>query len=235
MVENTQKPIMASLYAYNNIKSLILTGECLPGERVNQDEIARNLGLSRLPIRQALDKLAADGLVQLIPRRGAIVSPISIENLNHIFSIRSVLEPIAVIDAINNAEPADLEKIKELLDSQIVDEDNLESVLQQNRDFHFAIFALAKNEPLLRILESLWDQSNRYRRIYFANRDFRIRISDDHHKILEDMIAGDKHSAVERIVSHTKESQKILLKAIFDKDVLPPETVEIKAVNVSAE
>ncbi|GHV96578.1 hypothetical protein AGMMS50293_28980 [Spirochaetia bacterium] len=179
------------------------------------------MGVSRVPIRSALDKLAAEGLVVMQPRKGVMVTPISVENLTHIFNMRCYLEPIAVLEAIAKSTSTDFVALRETLDCQDHVTDDLELMLTQNRDFHFAIFSLTRNETLIGILKNLWEQSDRYRRIYFTKPKQRDRIIRDHYEVVDLISAGKKQEAADRIVLHTRESLNILLQVIFSEEASP--------------
>ncbi|MCL2380989.1 MAG: GntR family transcriptional regulator [Treponema sp.] len=220
--EIIQKPITTTEFAYNTIKDWIITGRCTPGEHINQDDFAKTMGVSRIPIRSALDKLAAEGLVVIQPRKGAIVTQISVDNLTNIFNLRCYLEPIAVLEAMEKSSPEEIRALRGLLDSQDHVSDDIEIRLNQNRNFHFAIFSLTKNDTLIGALYNLWEQSDRYRRIYFAKSKHQERIVKDHFKIVELLCAGKKQGAADKIALHVRESLNILLEDIFGKSASSP-------------
>jgi DNA-binding GntR family transcriptional regulator len=229
IVDNLQKPITTAEFAYNTIKEWILTGRCVPGQHINQDEFAEKMGISRLPIRSALDKLAVEGLVVIQPRKGAMVTPISVDNLIHIFNTRCYLEPVAALEAIKKATPSDFILLRDLLDRQDHKTEEIDIMLIQNRDFHFAIFSLSQNDTLVGILENLWEQSDRYRRIYFNKPQQRKRIIKDHYEIVDLLCAGKKQEVADRIASHTRESLAILLRDVFNEKIAP-QTIKIQSL-----
>ena len=230
LAETVQKPITTTEFAYNTIKDWILTGRCTPGEHINQDNFAKTMGISRVPIRSALDKLAAEGLVLIQPRKGAMVTPISALNLINVFNMRCYLEPVAALEAMSKSGAEEIAALRDLLDSQDHLSADIEIMLSQNRDFHFAIFALTKNETLIGILENLWEQSDRYRRIYFTKPKYQERIVKDHYKIVELLCSGKKQEAADKITLHTRESLSILLGDIFNTPISPP-TVKIQSLD----
>jgi DNA-binding GntR family transcriptional regulator len=229
-LDQIQKPITTTEFTYNTIKEWILTGYCTPGQHINQDEFAEKMGVSRVPIRSALDKLAVEGLVVIQPRKGAMVTPISQDNLIHIFTTRCYLEPIAAMEAVDKSAPAEFLRLRELLDAQDHVSEELELMLSQNKDFHFAIFSLSRNDTLMGILENLWEQSDRYRRIYFTKPQQRERIIKDHYEITDLLCNGKKQDVADKIALHTRESLGILLRDIFNEKLSPP-TIKIQSLD----
>ena len=231
-MENTnQRPLTASEYAYNEIKAGILSGELKPDKRLNLSEFGARLGVSRIPIRGAIDKLSSEGLVETLPHRGTIVTPLSAKHLESTFSMRCALEPIAIIKAMNRAPVNEFRKIKTLLDEQSHSSTDIEVVMRQNREFHFCLFALADDEILIKMLEGLWEKSNRYRRIFYSQYppETTARIAKEHYELLECIMRGEKQSAVDLIISHTRQSQKSLLKHL-NTDI-EPEYFHIEAID----
>lgn len=231
MENNNQRPVTAAEYAYNEIKSWILSGELTPDERLNLSDIGTRLGVSRIPIRGAIDKLSSEGLVETLPHRGTIVTPLSAKHLESTFSMRCALESIAVIKAMNKASVNDFKKIKTLLDEQVHSSTDIEVVMRQNRDFHFCLFALADDEILVKMLEGLWEKSNRYRRIFYSQypQDTIARIVKEHYELLECIMRGEKQDAVDLITLHTRQSQESLLRHL-NTDI-EPEYFHVMAVD----
>lgn len=153
---------------YVEIRSQIISGKLKPGEPIRQNEIATTLGVSRMPVREALRNLEAEGLVTFYPRRGVVVTLISIEEFEEIYRIREELEVLAIRWAIECFDELDLRRLR-MIFNDIKDADlrqNTQRRLQAVRDFHFAIFTLSKREHLLRLISGLWDLTEHYRRIY---------------------------------------------------------------------
>ena len=214
-------PITANEYTYNKLKEWILAGNSQPGQKINQDEFAEMTGVSRLPVRNAIERLASEGLVIIQPRRGAIVAPISADDLIQIFNTRCYLEPIAIIEAARNARPSDFLRIKESLSEQDHSIADLETLLKQNKEFHFSIYSLSSNSILLRTLNNLWELSDRYRRIYFNTISERLRVATDHEEIISHLLNNEIQEAADKMVIHTRSSLSDILKNTFGKEIEP--------------
>lgn len=210
-------PVTASEYAYAQMKEWILNGTCKSGEKINQDEYAKKLGLSRLPIRTAIEKLANDNLVLISPRRGCIVTPTSKENLRQIFTLRGVLEPLALKEAANKAKKSDFMRIKEFLEENDDKVLSLDDSLRLNKEFHESIYKLSDNDVLIKIIDSLWEQSQRYRIIYFTGRNNgTLRINKEHFEIIDLLLNSKIEEAADLLVRHTLTSLEELSTAIND-------------------
>ncbi len=155
----------------DGIRDLILKGRLKPGDRLRQDELADTFGVSTMPIREALRQLQAEGLVIFRPRRGAIVATVSVAEYEEIYRIREALEILACRWAGEDFERIPVDRLRVLLGEIEEAEANFEDVyrrMQLVREFFFSIFAASEREHLLRILSSLWDLSQQYRR-YFSS------------------------------------------------------------------
>jgi DNA-binding GntR family transcriptional regulator len=151
----------------DGIRDMILNGHLKPGDRLRQDELADTFGVSTMPIREALRQLQAEGLVIFRPRRGAIVAKLSVSEYEEIYRIREELEILACRWAAEDFDRIPLDRLKRLLEE-------IEKVaahsddMQLVREFFFTIFEASEKEHLLRILSSLWDLTQQYRR-YFSS------------------------------------------------------------------
>ncbi len=211
----------ATQFAYETIKEWILAGILPPGEKIDQDDAAQKLGLSRMPVRSALEKLAADGLTIVTPHRGAKVSPLSDVVLNNLFDTRAQIESMSIMLTTAHASNSDIDKLYNMLQYQYdLGDNSIKSILEQNRNFHRYITYLSGNEVLLRVFDNLWEQCERYRRIYFRVPRSNDRVAAEHRKIV-DLIAGrTPQAAADFMIEHTRTSQRALLEAM-GKHILP--------------
>lgn len=158
----------ATEYAVAAIKKWILDGDLAPGTRLDQFALAGRLGMSRIPVRTALERLASEGLVELLPHRGAVVSGISQQEMLDLYFVRNHLEGMATLLAADQLSEPQFKRLEENLadtERQIASGD-LEAFLRTNREFHMTIYESAGNPVLMRIISGLWDLSERYRRAY---------------------------------------------------------------------
>lgn len=154
----------------DRIRTMILSGQLRPGDRLRQGELAEMLGVSTSPVREALRRLQADGLVVFYPRRGAAVPKLSMSEYEEIYRIRQELEVLACRWAAQDFSRIPLDQLWQLL----VDLEEAEAQqdvprrLRLVRRFLFIIFEASEKQHLLRLLLSLWDLSQQYRR-YFSH------------------------------------------------------------------
>lgn len=149
--------------AYLSLRARILRGTITPGATLNQEILAAELRVSTTPLREALQRLEAEGLVKLAAHREVVVSPLSARDIHEIFSVRLQLDPYAGQLAAEIATDAQLQAIKSLVPP--VRHSGPADPLEQNRNFHRAIYTCSGNQLLADILDSLWDKTDRYRRI----------------------------------------------------------------------
>lgn len=140
---------------YRMLKEAILDGDLKPGQKLNQDELAETLKVSRTPIREALLKLEKEQLVENLPYRGAVVSKFSIRKIKECHQIRAVLEGYAAKIAAKNISDQRLGKLKKLLEEIRVHKDNLTRVISLNEEFHKLVCEASGNERLYYIVESM--------------------------------------------------------------------------------
>jgi DNA-binding GntR family transcriptional regulator len=172
---------------YEQVRDRIRSGALEPGSRIDQNALARDFGTSIVPVREALARLRADGLVRLVPHRGAFVESISPSELLDIYSTREVLEEQAAQLAAPKLTDDDLKRLQQLIDDmdEATRRHDYEALFALNRAFHFTIYAAASRRNLLQIIRQLWDQGDRYRRIYTELPDRAHKALDEHRAIME--------------------------------------------------
>ncbi len=153
---------------YDTIREAIQTGRYAPGQRLVADDLAQELGTSRMPVREALHRLEVVGLVTITPHRGAIVSELSAKEIVEIYHIRAVLEGLATRLAAPHLTPADFERLSAAIEGMAAaaaTEPDLDQMLRQNREYHITIWQAARAPRLQELLENLYDASHRFRNI----------------------------------------------------------------------
>ncbi|MBI5649331.1 MAG: GntR family transcriptional regulator [Chloroflexi bacterium] len=153
----------------DRIRECILNGQLKPGEWLRQDELATTFGVSTMPVREALRKLQAEGLIIFHPRRGAMVATIAVADYEEIYQIREELEVLACRFTPADFDRIPMERLKNLLDEieSAATNQDLPRRMETVREFFFLIFAASQKNHLLRLLSGLWDLSQQYRR-YFS-------------------------------------------------------------------
>ena len=192
---------------YTTIKEAILDLKLQPGSPLVEDELARQLGTSKTPVRDALFTLERDGLVTKIPYKGTYVSEVSLRDATEIFELRAVLEGLAgrlAADAFGPAELAEAERLLQAADAARV-QGNREAASQFGAQFHWLILEQAENRRLKPILAKLEEQLRRLRRLSDLRQGRLEKSAREHRAILTALSAGDP-PAVEAAMRHHLQS-----------------------------
>ena len=154
----------------NKLMDWIMDGKLKMGEKLNTEELARQLGVSRMPIREALKSLEKMGLAESIPYVGVKLVSLEQEDVLQIYLMRQLLEPLAAGAACNKITEEqihDLEEIhKEYVPIVEADEIDAKKLYLQNRKFHFAIYSISEMDRVCAMIESLWDTLSFFKLIY---------------------------------------------------------------------
>jgi len=206
--------LTAAEVTYNHICDLIVRGELRPGAHLDQDQLCAALSISRTPIRQAIERLAKDGLVEYRPRQGAVVTPISRRQMLEIYAIRAHNEGWAAMLAAARLTFTDAESLQAVCEAAetALAEDDVERHMQLNRDFHLLIYRCADLPTLYGIIENLWIQSERYRRLYAVDPRRLLDAQSEHRQILDALRRHDGELAKRLTVAHQYRTLEVLLK-----------------------
>jgi|SRR5579871_968267 len=189
-----QLPSLADV-AYRQVREAILGGVLGPGEPIGQADVANRIGTSRVPLREALQRLEAEGLVVLRPRRGYVVTSLDPDDIIDIFDIRMVLEERAGYLATLRATPADVAAVRELLDAMegmsVTNAQEAALFAERNRRFHERLFAASGRRQLCRVMTMLRTNVERYIRIGATIAGDLDKTRDDHHRIFDAFRRGD--------------------------------------------
>jgi DNA-binding GntR family transcriptional regulator len=161
----------------------IVSGRLKPGSQIVQDDLAREYGVSRVPLREALKILEGEGQVTYYPHRGYFVTELSVPDLLEVYRIRQLLEAEAITCAMAEMDDDDVSYISGLLDEVEAAADTT-ALTAANRAFHFAIFELASQPRLTRLIRVLWDATDAYRAVYFRESANRDRVFHEHRSML---------------------------------------------------
>jgi DNA-binding GntR family transcriptional regulator len=203
VAETAQQQVLESL------RTAIVRRELLPGTPIRAGTVAASLGVSRIPVREALRVLEAEGLVSATPHKGVTVAEMSAADLHEIYLLRRILETEAArraVPALSPATFAELEAIVARMDVHLADGDHAE-LIELNRTFHFTICEASGLSHLMRIVRMLWNQSDAYRALYLAHEDHRHQAQREHWMILEACHARDADTAIELLDEHRKRAE----------------------------
>ncbi len=205
--------------AYNILANRIINRKLPAGVKLIEDQLAEDLGISRTPIREALNRLAQDGLIELVPRKGAQVSRLKAKDVEEIYELRKLLEGFAAEKATALIKKEELSEIKELVEkSESSSERRLEYFLKVDLKLHNLIISRCGNSRLIKILKSLHNFVNSFR-ILDAQYDRRIKQAHKEHKtILKALLKKDARLARLLIEQHIENAKKNILADFEFKD-----------------
>ncbi|NBE92672.1 GntR family transcriptional regulator [Nonomuraea sp. KC401] len=185
--------------AYLRVKELILSGELPPASVIAQARLARDIGISTTPLREALRRLKSEGLVELDAHRDARVAPLAAEEARDLLELRRSLDPLAVALAAERRTKADITAMRAAAQGlEPLPADPAYAHLVAHRRFHRALYAASHNDLLIQTLDSLWDKADRYRRLALEagrGQDARDRKAAEHEALVELVIAGEAEGA----------------------------------------
>lgn len=210
-------PLSLGEQAFDLIKGDIILCKLKPGRELTEIGVAEQYRFGRAPVRAALSKLAQEGLVSVMARRGYVVSPITVKAVQEVFDLRLVLEPMAVRAA---AGKVDIAKLRSL--NVHPGTPNHLEFIRSNRAFHAAIIEAASNQRLVRILSSLFDEMDRLLHLgLFSERDAVVmqvnheEQAQQHAAIIDALARGDAQAAAQATEEHVASSRELVLRAIL--------------------
>ncbi|SDC76483.1 DNA-binding transcriptional regulator, GntR family [Geodermatophilus telluris] len=212
------RPLTSAERALSALREMIMGGQLAPGARLGEVELADRLGVSRTPVREALSRLAAEGLVQVVPNRGARVATWTVAELEGVFDLRAVLEPRLTALAVPNARPADVDELDALarrmqeVGAPGPDQD-LDALVPLNRAFHDRLVALAGHPALAAALAAAIHPPI-VRRNFLTYDEESLRRSLGHHaEIVAALRAGDPDWARAVMTSHIANARAVMVRA----------------------
>ena len=174
---------------FNTLRQAILRGEMEPGERLMEIQLAQKLGVSRTPIREAIRKLELEGLVIMIPRKGAEVAHITEKDMRDVLEVRCTLEELAVLLACKNVNAEHIAALKaanKVFEMAIVSKDVV-NIVEADVKFHDAIYAMTNNDRLIQIINNLREQMYRYRLEYVKDARTHSILISEHNDIIKNI------------------------------------------------
>jgi DNA-binding GntR family transcriptional regulator len=199
--EITGPRTVAGLVA-ESLRAEIVAGDRPPGSRLPQVEIARRLGVSTTPVREALAMLQREGLVRLHPQRGAVVFIPTVADLREHYEIRAALEALAAARTAELFEPDWASPLEALLDEMRTGPPAAR-YLELNQRFHTMLYEHSGRRKLVDMIASLRDASSAYLHIYRAAANFPVeRLDSEHRAMLAACLAGDPEAAAEATRLH---------------------------------
>lgn len=199
-----RRPLTAQAAVLQELRRSILEGELKPGTRIVQDAFAERLGLSRVPVREALKILEGEGQVRYSPHRGYFVTELDISELLEIYRIRELLETEVVRDAAPRLTDEDVARLSAAIEDMAAASEmtDIVALTNANREFHFCLFEPSGMPRFVRMIRQLWDSSDPYRSLYFADPAHRDTVDVEHRGILDAARRRDADALVHLLNKH---------------------------------
>lgn len=212
------------------LREMILNGELRPGDKVPEEELCARFGVSRTPIREALKVLAAEGVLQILPHRGAIVAQITKAQIDELFPIMAALERLAGGLACARASDREIARIRRLHDAMMAHyrAGNEPAYLQHNRLIHEAIFDLAGNDTLSAFFQQILIRINACRFILRKNAKHWRKAMAEHEEIIKALEARDGQRLAELLDAHVSVTTAEIARAGIARDEGDPGTEDGK-------
>jgi len=198
--------------AADALRERILRGDLAEGSPVRQDAVALELGVSRIPVREALRRLEAEGLVELSPHCGAVVSSLSLDEITELFDLRALIEAALIRRAVPHLADHDLRRAGDILRQyeRAFRERRVGDWAELNWQFHSTLLAAAGRTRTLALVQNLHHQSERYMRMQLALTRGESRARQEHRAILAAARQGDGAGAARLVAAHVRNAGRQL-------------------------
>lgn len=201
---------------FNTLRRAILTGELKPGERLMEIHLANRLGVSRTPIREAIRKLELEGLVTMIPRRGAEVAQITEKSLQDVLEVRRALDALCAELACDRITAEGKASLKRACDrfEEVTRTGDAVAIAEADVELHDIIVQATGNQRLVQLINNLSEQMYRYRFEYIKDESGHENLISEHRMIYESIMNGDKEKAAAAARLHIDNQERSIIRQI---------------------
>ena len=206
---------------FNTLRQAILRGELKPGERLMEIQLANKLGVSRTPIREALRKLELEGLVNMVPRKGAEVADITETSLRDVLEVRKALEELSVQLACEKITEEEIEELKRVAErfKDTLDDQDVTKIAEADVAFHDVIYTATDNQKLILLLNNLREQMYRYRVEYLKKEEAYPQLIAEHEELIDNISKRNKEEATRIMCEHIDNQVATVINVIHTKKV----------------
>ena len=189
---------------FNTLRQEILTGKLKPGEHLREITLANKIGVSRTPVREAIRMLELEGLVKMIPRKGALVADISQKELTDVLEVRNALEQLAIELACQRITTEQIDALKANVAEfkRVTRTKDVTRLAKIDVDFHDIIFSATDNRRLVQMLNNLREQMYRFRFEYLKDSDVYESLIEEHVQVIKNLEDRDVENARKNISNH---------------------------------
>jgi DNA-binding GntR family transcriptional regulator len=179
-------------------------------------QLAEKMGVSRTPVREAIRKLELEGLVDMVPRKGAHVAELSVKDIIDVLEVRASLDGLASALSATRITDEELKELKHIYSQFVVysEKENLQGIIKKDVEFHEVIYRSSRNEKLIQISNNLREQVQRFRVIYLKDNSSSKGVAREHQDILEAIAARDPDTAQKVAQKHIKSQEVTIIKSL---------------------
>ena len=208
-----EEPRLLSEDIADSIKAAIIKGKFKPGEKISEGDLAESMGISRTPLREAFRKLENEGFIEIIPRKGAVVTGISPREVNDLYEIKSTLEGLAARLASANMKDKDIKKLEKINDElkDHIDRNDLEAFYRAHTKFHEVFVKLSENRRLIRMISNLNDHFKRFGIVSMTLPGQYESAIKQHEGIIRAFKSGDEKVVEEKVRTNVMTGGKVLV------------------------
>lgn len=209
---DADEPTTLHAGVYDQLRQWLILGKVAPGAGMSTRGLAQQLGVSQMPVRDALSRLAAEGAVMVRSKRKIVVTPMTPERLNEIIDCRLLLEPAAAVNALpflNAAKVRQLRTIDQALDAAEA-QGATDAYIEHNFRFHFEIYRAGGDTMLTRIIETLWVQFGPLMRVIYG-RVGTSNLIDKHHLAIEAIVNRDAEALHHAIAADVNDARDLIV------------------------
>ncbi|MFC9589436.1 GntR family transcriptional regulator [Streptomyces sp. NPDC056944] len=199
-----RRPQTAQQFVLEELRRAITSGELRPGGPIRQEALAARFEVSRVPLREALKALEAEGLVVHHVHRGYFVAELSLADLEEIYRIRELLETEAVRTAVRRLSEGTVGTLEEIQREveRAADAGDVTAMAAANRRFHFTLIEASGMPRLVRLITTLWDSTDAYRSLYYTDAPHREQAVREHRAVISALRRRDEEATVGRLDEH---------------------------------
>lgn len=203
---------------FNTLRQAIIQGEFQPGERLLEVTIANKLGVSRTPVREAIRMLELEGLVVMIPRRGAEVANITVKDLRDALEVRMAIEALSVKLACERIDEEGKNELKQtcMAFKEAINSKLVPAIVEGDEAFHNTIYRASKNQKLINIAQNLREQVYRYRVEYVKDFSYHDNLIREHDQITMAILKGDATVAERVMNEHIFNQEQIVIRNVIN-------------------
>ena len=204
---------------FETLREAIINQTLKPGERLMEIQLAEEMGVSRTPVREAIRKLELEGLVVMVPRKGAYVAGISMKDIHEVYELRSALEALAASLAAVRITDEELEEMERQMvrEAKETEENNLQGIVSIDTTFHDLLYQAAHNQRLVQFINILQEQLQRFRSATLSRPGRSKYALEEHKKIVEALANKDAKLAAKLATEHIENAENAMIFAM-DKD-----------------